>query len=133
MAPMSALAAKIGNSVAIATIPVWFAWRSDRLAVGTRINQAHQDPNIPLELELRRNVIRRIAHDLERHYRKEVVMEFRRRGPGIRPSGSAPHLRHLCLIQKLTRVHFTPSRCASTCLANAAHLATAHESRCSIS
>jgi hypothetical protein len=46
-------------------------------AVGTRINQAHQDPNIPLELELRRNVVRRIAQELERNYRKEVVVEFR--------------------------------------------------------
>jgi hypothetical protein len=48
-----------------------------QFAVGTRINQAHQDPNIPLELELRRNVVRRIAQQLERGYRKEVLVEFR--------------------------------------------------------
>jgi hypothetical protein len=46
-------------------------------AVGTKINQAHQDPNIPMELDLRRNVVRRIAGALERRYRKEVLLEFR--------------------------------------------------------
>ncbi len=46
-------------------------------AVGTKINQAHQDPNIPMELDLRRNVVRRIAGVLERRYRKEVLLEFR--------------------------------------------------------
>ena len=29
--------------------------------VGTRINEAHQEPNVPLELDLRRNIVRRIA------------------------------------------------------------------------
>lgn len=48
-----------------------------QFAVGTRINQAHQDPNIPMELELRRNVVRRIAQELERRHRKEVLVEFR--------------------------------------------------------
>jgi hypothetical protein len=47
-----------------------------QFAVGTRINQAHQDPNIPLDLDLRRNVVRRISEELERH-RKEVLVEFR--------------------------------------------------------
>ena len=28
--------------------------------VGTRINEAHQDPNVPVELDLRRNIVRRI-------------------------------------------------------------------------
>jgi hypothetical protein len=46
-------------------------------AVGTRINQAHQDPNIPLELDLRRNVVRRIASVLEQRHRKQVFLEFR--------------------------------------------------------
>jgi hypothetical protein len=46
-------------------------------AVGTRINQAHQDPNIPIELDLRRNVVRRIASVLEQRHRKEVFVEFR--------------------------------------------------------
>jgi hypothetical protein len=32
-----------------------------KFAVGTRINEAHQDPNIPVELDLRRNIVKRIA------------------------------------------------------------------------
>jgi hypothetical protein len=34
-------------------------------AVGTRINQAHQDANIPVELDLRRNIVRKIGSILE--------------------------------------------------------------------
>ena len=48
-----------------------------QFAVGTRINQAHQDPNIPMELDLRRNIVRRIASILEQRHRKEVLVEFR--------------------------------------------------------
>lgn len=33
--------------------------------VGTRINEAHQDPNTPQELDLRRNIVRRIVSLLE--------------------------------------------------------------------
>jgi hypothetical protein len=40
--------------------------------IGTRINQAHQDPNIPVELDLRRNVTRRIGSILEQRYFKQV-------------------------------------------------------------
>jgi hypothetical protein len=48
-----------------------------QFAVGTRINQAHQDPNIPMELDLRRNIVRRIAGVLEQQHRKEVTVQFR--------------------------------------------------------
>ena len=44
--------------------------------VGTRINIAHQDPNLPLELEIRRTVVKRIAEILEDKFLKEVKMEF---------------------------------------------------------
>ena len=33
---------------------IWFV-------VGTKINEAHQDPNMPVELEIRRNVVKKIA------------------------------------------------------------------------
>lgn len=46
------------------------------LLTGTRINQAHQDPALPMELEIRRNVVKRIAHLLEEKYMKEVVMRY---------------------------------------------------------
>lgn len=44
--------------------------------VGTRINIAHQDPSLPVELEIRRTVVKRIAATLEEKYLKEVKIEF---------------------------------------------------------
>ncbi|KAF0182834.1 MAG: stage II sporulation E family protein [Nitrospirae bacterium] len=44
--------------------------------VGTRINEAHQDPNIPVELDLRRNIIRRIVEQLEKQHCKETHVKF---------------------------------------------------------
>ena len=46
------------------------------ICVGTRINEAHQDPNLPLELEIRRNIIRRIANVLKEKYLKEVSIKY---------------------------------------------------------
>jgi hypothetical protein len=43
---------------------------------GTRINEAHQDPQIPLELGLRRQVVKRIARLLEEKYLKKTKIEF---------------------------------------------------------
>jgi hypothetical protein len=44
--------------------------------VGTRINEAHQDPNVPVELDLRRNIIRKIAELLESRYLKKPSVRF---------------------------------------------------------
>jgi hypothetical protein len=44
--------------------------------IGTKVNESHQDPGIPQELELRRSVIRRMQQALERNYRKEVVVYY---------------------------------------------------------
>jgi len=44
--------------------------------VGTNINIAHQDPTLPVELELRRTVVHRIARTLEEKFLKEVTMKF---------------------------------------------------------
>ena len=44
--------------------------------VGTRINEAHQDPNIPVELDLRRNIVRKIASLLETRHLKEARIQF---------------------------------------------------------
>jgi len=44
--------------------------------VGTNINVAHQDPTLPVELELRRTVVHRIARTLEEKFLKEVSMRF---------------------------------------------------------
>ncbi|PKK88085.1 MAG: stage II sporulation protein E [Candidatus Wallbacteria bacterium HGW-Wallbacteria-1] len=44
--------------------------------VGTRINDAHQDPNLPRELEIRRNVVKRICRILEERHLKETRIKF---------------------------------------------------------
>ncbi|MCX6240577.1 MAG: PP2C family protein-serine/threonine phosphatase [Bacteroidetes bacterium] len=44
--------------------------------VGTNINVAHQDPTLPIELELRRTVVHRIARTLDEKFMKEVSMKF---------------------------------------------------------
>lgn len=44
--------------------------------VGTRVNEAHQDPGLPVELEIRRNVIKKIAHTLEEKYLKKSIIEY---------------------------------------------------------
>jgi len=44
--------------------------------VGTGINVAHQDPNLPVELEIRRTVIKRMAQILEDKFLKEAKLTF---------------------------------------------------------
>ena len=44
--------------------------------VGTRINEAHQDPNTPQELDLRRNIVRRIVTLLEQKYLNATTVRF---------------------------------------------------------
>jgi hypothetical protein len=52
--------------------------RSDEIhfIIGTRINIAHQDPNLPVELEMRRTVIKRMARLLEEKFLKEVTIGY---------------------------------------------------------
>jgi Stage II sporulation protein E (SpoIIE) len=47
-----------------------------QFVVGTRINEAHQDPNVPVELDLRRNIVRRIISLLESKHLKECSVQF---------------------------------------------------------
>ena len=44
--------------------------------VGTRVNEAHQDPALPVELEIRRSVIKRIAASLENKYLKKTNITY---------------------------------------------------------
>lgn len=44
--------------------------------IGTRINVAHQDPNLPVDLEIRRTVVKRIARLLEEKWLKKVSFEY---------------------------------------------------------
>ncbi|MCW7753872.1 serine/threonine-protein phosphatase [Desulfobotulus sp. H1] len=44
--------------------------------VGTKINEAHQDPNMPVGLEIRRNIVKKIQGLLVDHYLKEVSIHY---------------------------------------------------------
>ncbi len=44
--------------------------------IGTRINIAHQDPTLPVDLEIRRTVVKRIARLLEEKWLKNVSLEY---------------------------------------------------------
>ena len=46
------------------------------IVAGTKINIAHQDPSLPVELEIRRNVVKRLAALLESKYMKDVKLQF---------------------------------------------------------
>jgi hypothetical protein len=49
---------------------------SIELIVGTRVNNAHQDPSLPVELEIRRNVMKKIAVLLEHKYLKDITLNY---------------------------------------------------------
>jgi len=44
--------------------------------VGAQMNKAHYDPNLPIEIEIRKNIIRQIAKVLEEKYLKKVTVQF---------------------------------------------------------
>lgn len=44
--------------------------------VGTKINEAHQDPNIPVEIGIRRTIVGRIRTALEQQFLKETALEY---------------------------------------------------------
>jgi hypothetical protein len=44
--------------------------------VGTKINEAHQDPAMPVEVGIRRNIIRRIMSILQERHLKKTTVEF---------------------------------------------------------
>jgi hypothetical protein len=46
------------------------------LLVGTRINWAHQDPDQPVEIEIRKTVIKRIVKLLEEKFFKKVFVDY---------------------------------------------------------
>lgn len=52
--------------------------KSDRIFidVGTAINPAHQDPNLPVALDIRRNIVKDLANVLQMRYFKEVEIKF---------------------------------------------------------
>lgn len=49
---------------------------SIQFVIGTKINEAHQDPRHPEDLEIRRNITKRLATVLEKKYLKEVSIRY---------------------------------------------------------
>ena len=44
--------------------------------VGAQMNKAHYDPNLPIEIEIRKNIIKQMAKVLEDKYLKKVNVQF---------------------------------------------------------
>ena len=51
---------------------------SDKIdfVIGTKINEAHQDPNLPMELDIRRNIVKKIFRILQSKYLKEISVKY---------------------------------------------------------
>ena len=46
------------------------------LIVVTKVNEAHQDPNLPVDLEIRRNIVKKLKQVLEEKYLKKVIIRY---------------------------------------------------------
>lgn len=44
--------------------------------VGAKLNQAHYDPNLPIEIEIRKNIIKKMAKVLESKFFKKVSIQY---------------------------------------------------------
>lgn len=66
----------LSNGPADELVKLFFKSDIIHFITGTAINTAHQDPTLPQELEIRRNVVKRIVHILETKFMKDVSIEF---------------------------------------------------------
>ncbi len=85
MLTLSRVAAVLEKKIPPATLPndpvkrfVEILLDSDQIhfIVGTKINEAHQDPNIPVEIGIRRTIVGRLRSALENIYLKETSQEY---------------------------------------------------------
>lgn len=67
---------KIGKGPADEIIKMLLQADEVSFIIGTRINIAHQDPSLPVELEIRRTVVKRIARTLEKKFLLEVKVSY---------------------------------------------------------
>jgi sulfur transfer complex TusBCD TusB component (DsrH family) len=65
-----------GLDVAAEIVKFFHETDAIHLLIGTKVNNAHQDPNLPMELEIRRNVLKKMAHLLETKYLKQVSIQY---------------------------------------------------------
>lgn len=67
---------KLGRGPADEIVKLILESDAIKIIIGTRINIAHQDPHLPVELEIRRTVVNRIAQLLEEKLLKKVVVSY---------------------------------------------------------
>ena len=67
---------RLGDSPPEEVVKLLLQHDSIDIIVGTRINWAHQDPDQPLELELRKFVVKRIVKILVHKFFKQVKVEY---------------------------------------------------------
>jgi hypothetical protein len=65
---------KLGSAAEI--VKMFFETDSIHFLIGTKVNNAHHDPNLPVELEIRRSVLKKMAYLLENKYLKEVELRY---------------------------------------------------------
>ncbi|HEX2919846.1 MAG TPA: SpoIIE family protein phosphatase [Bacteroidales bacterium] len=67
---------KLGKGPADKIVKLLMESDEIHFVIGTRINIAHQDPTLPVDLEIRRTVIKRIARLLEEKWLKKITFEY---------------------------------------------------------
>ena len=67
---------KLGKGPADEIVKLILESDAIKIIIGTRINIAHQDPHLPVELEIRRTVVNRIAQLLEEKFLKKVNVSY---------------------------------------------------------
>jgi hypothetical protein len=67
---------RLGNGPADKIVRMIMESDEINFIVGTRINVAHQDPTLPVDLEIRRTVVKRIARILEDKWLKQVSVDY---------------------------------------------------------
>lgn len=67
---------KLRSNAAVKLVDAFLESDIIEFVVGTRINQAHQDPTLPVGLDIRQNLIRHIVRLLNKKYMKEAKVRF---------------------------------------------------------
>jgi serine/threonine protein phosphatase PrpC len=67
---------KLGRGPADEIVKLILESDAIQIIIGTRINIAHQDPHLPVELEIRRTVVNRIGQLLEEKFLKKLGISY---------------------------------------------------------
>lgn len=67
---------KLGKGAADEVVKLLLESDEIHFIAGTRVNEANQDPNLPVDLELRRTIVHRIVRVLEEKFLKETTIKF---------------------------------------------------------